>query len=190
MTAIQICALISIATATGILYWIGYRGGLADGRVEGYENGQDDGFSLGFEQAKEQCAVSITQAHEQRQRIELLLSREPQDRLTLLLIAEKLKLAAETFKAVNLEHGCSNGSMDTGGRSMSREIPVLRLTPQAAGSLKQQYDKVSKELRELTRYYKEFDRQLKARIGSNAVRQLHKETDNALLLTDLVKEAA
>ena len=49
---------------------------------------------------------------------------------------------------------------------MSREIPVLRLTPQAAGSLKQQYDKVSKELRELTRYYKEFDRQLKARIGS------------------------
>ena len=103
MTAIQICGLISIATATGILYWIGYRGGLADGRVEGYENGQDDGFSLGFEQAKEQCAVSITQAHEQRQRIELLLSREPQDRLTLLVIAEKLKLAAETFKAVKSE---------------------------------------------------------------------------------------
>ncbi|MCF5687027.1 MULTISPECIES: hypothetical protein [unclassified Pseudomonas] len=73
---------------------------------------------------------------------------------------------------------------------MSREIPVLRLTPQAAGSLQQQYDKVSKELRELTRYYKEFDRQLKARIGSNVVRQLHKDTDNTLLLADLVKEAA
>lgn len=73
---------------------------------------------------------------------------------------------------------------------MNRAIPVLRLTPQAAGSLQQQHDKVSQELRELTRHLKEFDRQLKAQIGSNAVRQLHKDTDNALLLADLVKEAA
>ncbi|OPB08171.1 hypothetical protein [Pseudomonas synxantha] len=73
---------------------------------------------------------------------------------------------------------------------MSRAIPMLRLTPQAAGSLQQQYDRVTRELRELTRHYKEFDRQLKVRIGYDAVRQLHKETDNALLLTDLVKEAA
>lgn len=73
---------------------------------------------------------------------------------------------------------------------MSRAIPMIRLTPQAAGSLQQQYDVISKELRELTRRCKEFERQLKARIGSNAVRQLHDDTDNALLLTDLVKEAA
>lgn len=73
---------------------------------------------------------------------------------------------------------------------MNRAIPVLRLTPQAAGSLQQQHDKVSQELRELTRHFKEFDRQLNARIGSDAVRQLHKDTDNALLLADLVKEAA
>lgn len=103
MTYIQICALISIIIAAALLYWTGYRGGLADGRVEGYENGQNEGFSLGFEQAKEQCALSISHAHEERQRIELLLSREPQDRLTLLMIAEKLKLAAETFKAVKSE---------------------------------------------------------------------------------------
>jgi len=73
---------------------------------------------------------------------------------------------------------------------MNRATPVLRLTPQAAGSLQQQYDAISKELRALTRRCKEFERQLKARIGSNAVRQLHKDTDNALLLADLVKEAA
>jgi hypothetical protein len=103
MTFIQVCALISIIIACAILYWTGYRGGLEDGRVDGYENGQAEGFSLGFEQAKGQCALSITQAHEERQRIELLLSREPQDRLTLLMIAEKLKLAAETFKAVRSE---------------------------------------------------------------------------------------
>ncbi|MGG5238837.1 hypothetical protein ACQZ2F_04710 [Pseudomonas lurida] len=36
-------------------------------------------------------------------RTELLLSREPQDRYTLLAIAEKLKLAADTFRAVKSE---------------------------------------------------------------------------------------
>jgi len=73
---------------------------------------------------------------------------------------------------------------------MSRALPMLRLTPQAAGTLQQQHAKVTKELRALTRYSKEFDRQLKALIGCEALRQLHKATDNALLLADLVKEAA
>ena len=72
---------------------------------------------------------------------------------------------------------------------MSRVIPMLRLTPQAAGTL-QQHAKATKELRALTRYNKELDRQLKALIGYDALRQLHKSTDNALLLADLVKEAA
>ena len=73
---------------------------------------------------------------------------------------------------------------------MSRAIPMLRLTPQAAGTLQQQRDKATKELRSLTRYSKELDRQLKALIGYEAVRQLRKATENALLLADLVKEAA
>lgn len=72
---------------------------------------------------------------------------------------------------------------------MSRAIPTLRLTPQAAGTL-QQHAKTTKELRTLTRYSKEFDHQLKALIGYEALRQLHKATDNALLLADLVREAA
>lgn len=73
---------------------------------------------------------------------------------------------------------------------MSHAIPMLRLTPQAAGTLQQQHDKDTKELRALTRYSKELDRQLKALIGYDALRQLHKATENALLLADLVKEAA
>lgn len=73
---------------------------------------------------------------------------------------------------------------------MSRSIPMLRLTPQAAGTLQQQYAKATKHLRALTRYNKEFDRQLKALIGYDALRQLHKATDNALLLADLMREAA
>ncbi|QBQ11056.1 hypothetical protein [Pseudomonas sp. SXM-1] len=73
---------------------------------------------------------------------------------------------------------------------MSRAIPMLRLAPQAAGKLQQQHAKATKELRALTRYSKEFDRQLKALIGYEALRQLHKATDDALLLADLMREAA
>lgn len=73
---------------------------------------------------------------------------------------------------------------------MSRVIPMLRLTPQAAGTLQQQHAKATKELRALTRYNKELDRQLKALIGYEVIRQAHKATENALLLADLVKEVA
>lgn len=73
---------------------------------------------------------------------------------------------------------------------MSQVITLMRLTPQAAGALQQQHTKATHYLRALTRHTKEFDRQLKALIGNDAVRQLHKKTENALLLADIVKEAA
>ena len=73
---------------------------------------------------------------------------------------------------------------------MNRAVPMLRLTPQAAGTLQQQHTKATQELRALIRHNKELDRQLKALIGHDALRQLHKATDNALLLADLVREAA
>lgn len=73
---------------------------------------------------------------------------------------------------------------------MNRSLPMLRLTPQAAGALQQQCTKATTELRELTRFRKEFDRQLVALIGNDALRKLNKDTKNALLLADLVKEAA
>ena len=73
---------------------------------------------------------------------------------------------------------------------MSRVIPMLRLTPQAAGELHQKCTKATTELQELTRFRKEFDRQLAALVGNDVMRQLHKATHNALLLADLVKEAA
>jgi len=103
MTAIQICALISIVIAAGILYWLGYRGGLTDGKNDGYEKGYSDGYVLGRDEASAAYAASIKEMSDQCMRTELLLSREPQDRYTLLAIAEKLKLAADTFRAVRSE---------------------------------------------------------------------------------------
>lgn len=73
---------------------------------------------------------------------------------------------------------------------MSRPNSMLRLTPQAAGALQQQCTKATTELQEVTRFRKEFDRQLAALIGYEALRKLNKDTKNALLLADLVKEAA
>ena len=103
MTAIQICVLISLITAAAILYWAGYRGGLTDGKNDGYDEGHSDGYVLGRDEASAAYAASIKEISDQCLRTELLLSREPQDRYTLLAIAEKLKLAADTFRAVRSE---------------------------------------------------------------------------------------
>jgi len=103
MTAIQICALISIVIAAGILYWVGYRSGLTDGKNDGYDEGYSDGYVLGRDEASAACAASIKEMSAQCMRTELLLSRKPQDRYTLLAIAEKLKLAVDTFRAVRSE---------------------------------------------------------------------------------------
>ena len=67
---------------------------------------------------------------------------------------------------------------------------LLRLSPEAAGELQQQLTAVATELREVTRLRMEFDRQLKTLIGRDALRKLHKDTRNALMLADLIKEAA
>lgn len=73
---------------------------------------------------------------------------------------------------------------------MNSLIPMLRLTPQAAGELQGRCTKATSQLQELMRFRKEFDRQLALLIGNDAVRKLNKDTKNALLLADLVKEAA
>lgn len=103
MTAIQIYALISIVIAFGILYWVGYNGGLTDGRAEGYDDGPAQGFMEGMDQGESACSTELEQVTERCRRLQLILDLQPQDRLTLLAIAEKLKLAADTFRAVRSE---------------------------------------------------------------------------------------
>ncbi|WPN27697.1 hypothetical protein QMK54_17820 [Pseudomonas sp. P5_109] len=43
MTAIQICAPLSLILGATLLYWVGYRGGLIDGRAEGHRPSATDG---------------------------------------------------------------------------------------------------------------------------------------------------
>ncbi|MDR0189738.1 hypothetical protein RCO22_12385 [Pseudomonas yamanorum] len=103
MTAIQIYALISIVIALGILYWVGYKGGLTDGRAEGYDAGHAQGFREGMDEGESASSTALEQVTGRCRRLQLILDLQPQDRLTLLAIAEKLKLAADTFRAVRSE---------------------------------------------------------------------------------------
>jgi hypothetical protein len=103
MTAIQIYALISIIIALGILYWVGYKGGLTDGRAEGYDDGHAQSFMEGMDQGESASSTELEQVTERCRRLQLILDLQTQDRLTLLAIAEKLKLAADTFRAVRSE---------------------------------------------------------------------------------------
>ena len=99
MTVIQICALITIAIALAVLYWVGYRGGLTDGLAQGYDEGHAQGFIEGMDEESE-GSTALEQISERSRRLQLILDHQPLDRLTLLAIAEKLKLAADTFRTV------------------------------------------------------------------------------------------
>jgi hypothetical protein len=105
MTAIQICALIVLIVLVGLTYWAGYRGGLIDGRLEGIDEGKDIQQSDNSE-AIQNLKLSLDQARDHRKQLfnhyerALAASRlgEPAH-LILLEIAEKLRIAAETFSA-------------------------------------------------------------------------------------------
>jgi len=105
MTAIQICALISIVIGAVIIYWTGYRGGLIDGRIEGIDEGKaiqqsdSSGAIRDLELLLEQAQTHHKQLFTHYKRaLDASKLGEPA-RQTLLDIADKLRIAAETFSA-------------------------------------------------------------------------------------------
>lgn len=105
MTAIQIGALIVLIVLVGLTYWAGYRGGLIDGRIEGIEEGKDIQQSNNSE-AIRTLKLSLDQARNNYKQLHTHYERalsasklgEPA-RETLMDIAEKLRVVAETFSA-------------------------------------------------------------------------------------------
>lgn len=105
MTTIQICALITLIVLVGLTYWAGYRGGLIDGRSEGVDEGKAIQQSDNS-QAIQSLELSLAQARGHHKQLYFHYERalaaskfgEP-ERQTLLAIAEKLRIAAETFSA-------------------------------------------------------------------------------------------
>jgi hypothetical protein len=103
MTYTQIFALISVIGATALLYWTGYNGGLADG-VEKGGNVERDANAKIIEELEESLRYMRVDLKFLAQRIRQLTDYQklsPDNHQNLVAIAEKLKLAADTFRAVN-----------------------------------------------------------------------------------------
>ena len=124
MTAIQICALIAIVLMTAGIYWLAYRNGFNNGLTEGHTEGYSEGIAVQSADKSEEIrnlTLSLKQVqnkHEQlydfyRRAVEASQLGEPA-RITLLEIAEKLRIASETFAAFRT------------GKKLERETRVLR----------------------------------------------------------------
>jgi 5-methylcytosine-specific restriction endonuclease McrBC GTP-binding regulatory subunit McrB len=124
MTAVQICALIAIALMTAGIYWLAYRNGFSNGLTEGYAEGYSEGIAVQSADKSEEIrnlTLSLKQVqnkHEQlydfyKRALEAAQLGEPA-RITLLEIAEKLRIAAETFAAFRT------------GKKLERETRALR----------------------------------------------------------------
>lgn len=140
MTAIQICALIAIVLMMAAIYWLAYRNGFSnghdEGQSEGYSEGYDVGGCVGFQDGMEEgkaiqrsenweenrkLELALCQANDQREKLYAHYERAlaasklgDQERLTLLDIAEKLRIAAATFNALRT------------GKVITRETTALR----------------------------------------------------------------
>lgn len=137
MTYLQICALISIIIASALLYWTGYRGGLTDGKAEGAE-GAEEGRNI--ERADNAKVIKAMEDSLQfirdnqkylAQQCRKLTDNQklsPDNHQNLLAIAEKLKLAADTFRAVNSQpHATQALTLRNKALKMATQLePVVR----------------------------------------------------------------
>jgi len=98
----QIFALVGLFIAAAFLYWLGYRGGLQDGRTQATHTLHDAHTSELNEARKSLgCARYLNNrliAH--CEAIDARCSMGEPERKTLLAVASKLKLAAQTFQSL------------------------------------------------------------------------------------------
>ncbi len=120
MTAIQICALIALVTLAGLLVWAGYFMGHSDGMSAGRKECDDTLRAESAKTIRELRAsldfIKADHAHlaQFSKRLQQALKLGEPERQTLLDIAEKLRIAAETFAAFRT------------GKKLERETLALR----------------------------------------------------------------
>jgi soluble lytic murein transglycosylase-like protein len=132
MTAIQICALISLVTLVGLLVWAGYFMGHSDGMSAGMKEGDEIQRAESAKTIRELQASlqfiradhkNLTQLCKRQREAQRLGETEHQ---TLIDIAEKLRIAAETFSAFRT------------GKKLERETRTLRDQALAIAALLEQ----------------------------------------------------
>lgn len=129
MTTIQIFALIVLIVLVGLTYWAGYRGGLIDGRIEGIDEGKaiqqsdNSGTIEDLKRSLDQAQTHHKQLYSHYERALAASKLGEKDRQTLLEIAEKLRIAAETFSAFRT------------GKKLERDTLALRVQALAMADL-------------------------------------------------------
>ena len=105
MTAFQICVLIGLIIGAALRYWNGYRSGMIDGRIEGIDEGKaiqqsDNSEAIrSLEDSLHQVRAEHLQLYAHYERALAAAKLGEREHQTLLAIAEKLRIAAETFSA-------------------------------------------------------------------------------------------
>lgn len=105
MTEYQICALIVFTLLVGLVFYAGYRNGLKDGRTSGIEEDKAIEHADSTEALREvQLQLDQARAHYKKLygHYEHALSATKlgkAERLTLLEVADTLRIAADTFSA-------------------------------------------------------------------------------------------
>jgi len=138
MTAIQICTLIVLILLVGLTYWAGYRGGLIDGRLDGIDEGKDIQQSDNSE-AIHNLRLSLEQARNNHKQLYSHYERalaasklgEPA-RQTLLEIAEKLRIAAETFSAFRTGKKLERDSLALRDQALAMAVLLEQTTQEDA----------------------------------------------------------
>lgn len=120
MTATQICALIALIALAGLLVWVGYKMGHSDGKSIGLKEGDEIQRAESAKTIRElQASLQFIKADHTHlaqfsKRLQQALAFGETERQTLLDIAEKLRIAAETFSAFRT------------GKKLERDTRALR----------------------------------------------------------------
>ena len=120
MTAIQICALIALIILAGLLVWAGYFMGHSDGMSAGMKESDNIQRAESAKTIRElRASLDFIKADHARlaqfsKRLQQALTLGEPERQTVFDIAEKLRIAAETFAAFRT------------GKKLERETRVLR----------------------------------------------------------------
>ena len=120
MTAIQICALIALIILAGLLVWAGYFIGHSDGMSAGMKESDNIQRAESAKSIRElRASLDFIKADHARlaqfsKRLQQAMTLGDPERQTLLDIAEKLRIAADTYAAFRT------------GKKLERETRVLR----------------------------------------------------------------
>lgn len=120
MTAIQICALIALIILAGLLVWAGYFIGHSDGMSAGMKESDNIQRAESAKTIRElRASLDFIKADHARlaqfsKRLQQAMTLGEPERQTLLDIAEKLRIAADTYAAFRT------------GKKLERETRVLR----------------------------------------------------------------